>query len=302
MATVTTSDIWEALRDNLEEVQYDDANVPPVYTHWCESKDMEHAYEDVTGVVGPGLLAEKNETGDIAPGTVALDFTERYIPRGLALKLMFSHEVVRDNKQKRALDAGYHLHRSAKLTREYQMTSMLEFGNSALQPMADGQPVWSTAHVLNRNSASTFSNQFATAMGASTGAILAARTMATKMPGRDGLVGNHSLTSIVFPVDQLESWEVATMSKKKPGAGEFNAINVVADMKLELVPNRFWQGTTTDYCFNTDADGGWAYREREKLYSFDWLENGSMTLCYAVYMCFAAGIPNNARSTIGVNF
>jgi len=299
--TVFTSALAHTLRRTLEGLDKDEYMASQrVFPKWCPEKKMEHAYEDILEMVGPGLLSEKPEGTEIPLGTLSESFLHRFRPTTYALKIIITQEADEDCKYAEAVDAGKYLVMAAYKTQDYTCTLMLSRGFDTAYPTGDGLPVWSTAHLLADGG--TFSNSLATPMSPSRLAVTTARTMASQMPDRDGTVGMVRLKKIIFPEAQWEAWNVVTKSKYAPEAGEFNAINVVeSEMDLTLVPNRFWQNSSTNYAFLTDAEGGFKYRNRRSMKSKTWVDNDNDVMKYGVSLRFSASLPSNPRSTIGVN-
>src|SRR5687768_16801475 len=285
-APVFTSQLAHMMRETLEGLEKDEyAKSKRVFPRWCPETKMTHAYEDILEIVGPGLLAEKPEGTEIPLGGIREDILHRFRPTTFALKIIITEEADEDCKYPEAIDAGKYLINAAYKTQDYKTSLMLTRGFDTAYPTGNGQPVWSASQPLADGG--TFSNLFATPMSPSRLAVTTARTMAAQMPDRDGTVGQVMLKKIVFPEAQWDTWVVVTKSKYAPEAGEFNAINVVeSEMNLELVPNRFWQNTTTNYGFLTDAEGGFKYRSRRALKSRTWIDNDNQVMKYGVSLRF----------------
>jgi hypothetical protein len=301
MSTVFTSKLAHTLRENLDGLHKDEyMKSERVFPKWAPEVKMEHAYEDILEIVGPGLLSEKPEGTETPTGSIREDLLHRFRPTTYALKIIITQEADEDCKYREALSAGKMLLEAAYKTQDYKMTLLLSRGFDTAYPMGDGLPVWSASHTLADGG--TFSNLFSTAMSPSRLAVNTARTMCESMPARDGTIGSCKLKKVVFPTAQWEQWNIVTKSKYAPEAGEYNAINVVeSEMDLELVQNRFWRNSETNYCFLTDADGGFKYRSRSPLKSKTWVDNDNDVMKYGVRLRFSASMPSNPRSTIGVN-
>lgn len=297
---VFVSDQSLMLRKDLSELHLDESpENEEVWKDWCEFKTMSHAYDDVLSVAGPGLLEEKPEGAAIAEGDIRQDLLTRHFPKTYAKMIIITQEAEDDGKYPEALDAAKMLLMGGRKTRDYVTSLMLVNGFNTAFPVSDDVALWSASHTLPGGG--VFSNLVATPMSPSRLLVTTARTMAMKMPGRDGTLCGTDLEAIVFPVDQWDSWDVICGSKNAPEAGEFNAINVVERMKLKLVPNPYWQNTTTACFFKTKEKGGFSYRERKKFTTRTWVDNDAQVLKYSVSFRMAAGLPSNPRATIGNN-
>lgn len=298
---VFANDLGSTLRKNLKGLHLDEyAKSKRVFPKWCEQVTMDHAYDDVLDVVGPGLLTQKSEGGEIAEGSIMEDLVTRHRALTYAKKIIISKETEEDCKYKEALDAGKMLTNGAFKTQDYLMSLLLVRAFDSNYPVSDGVAVFSASHTLAGGG--TFSNLLPTPFSPSRLSVTTAATMAMQMPDRDGTIGSYELKRVVYPVAQHYQWCEITDSEKAPEAGEYNRVNVVkSEMSLEKVPNRFWQDTTTRYFFQTDAEGGFSYRERRKLTSRTWVDNDNEVMKHAISFRMAAGLPSNARAQIGVN-
>jgi hypothetical protein len=291
------------LRDSLKRVGYDkEEKGKEIWSRWADEGKMDGAFLDKMSVVGPGVLSHKPEGVEIPQGTVQQGWLQRYLPRPFALRIGFTRELIDDGRHKDAFKAKRMLMRAARKTVEYQMTLMLELSADSAQVMADSQPVWSTAHVLKNGQ--TFSNMFSSFVGSSTTSVAIARQMAGVFPDNDGTVGNNTLRGIVYPDSQHEGWNEVFGSAKNPNAGEFNKINTATyELDVKQIPNRYWQANSSDYCFLTDQDAedGYQHASRVGVETNSYVDENNMVTWFSLYMRFAACIPYDPRTVIGVH-
>lgn len=296
--TVFTSTVARTLKPTLELIimdkSYENALIMP---KWCEQRKMSDNYEDDLEFAGPGLVAEKAEGAEMAMGTLMEGVLTRYICRTYAMKLNITEEAIEDTKYERVLRAARHLVRSLYKTVEYDSSNMLVRAWNTGYPGGDGQPLCSASHTLPHGG--TFSNTMAVPMTPSRQAVITARVATAKMVGHDGLREGYRLKKIVCPEDLADKWEVITGSPKAPEAGEFNAINVVNRMNLQIVANPYWTTTTTNYIFITDAEGGLNWRWRRKARNRSWVANDEEVMCYGVSARWGRGW-SNPRGVYGV--
>jgi hypothetical protein len=108
------------------------------------------------------------------------------------------------------------------------------------------------------------------------------------------------LTKVVAPVDQKATWEIILGSSFTPTSNNFAEINVVNQkMDLELVTNKFWFNTATNYIFKTSAEDGPQYRKRKAPKSLTWVEPSQGMAAYGISARWSTGT-SNPRAVFGV--
>lgn len=297
MGTVFSSTIANSLKKTLEKIITDDADFPQIFPKWLKEMSMSDHYEDDLEVGGPGLASEKPEGAEIQLGSIKEGALYRYIARTFALKLVVTEEAIEDGKYKEVVNAAKRLSRAMKKTVDVDTTLLLARGFDSNYVIGDGQPVFAASHTLPHGG--TFSNIMATPMSPSRAALIVATTQIRKMPGHDGITEGYEPKKILCPVDQWAVWAEVTGSKYAPEPGQFNAINVVERLGLEVVPNKYWTNTTTNWAILTDCDGGPNIRWRRRMRSRTWVDNDNETMKYACSARWAWGI-SNPRSIYGV--
>lgn len=288
MSTVFTSTIANALKRTLEEIVTDKNADKLLLERWCNIKKMKDAWEDDLEVAGPGLASQKAEGTEISAGTILEGYRTRYIARTFGLKLIITEEAIEDNKYEQVLQAGKRLKRAMSKTADIDATNILVRMFDTSYVGGDGLPLGSASHTLPHGG--TFSNVMATPMSPSRAALIVATTQLRKMPGHDGVIEGYEPKKIVCPVDQWAVWSEVLKSTHAPEAGQFNAINVAnSELDLEVVPNKYWSNTTTNWAIMTDAGNGINFRWRRKPRNKSWVENDLETMKYSVSARWARG-------------
>ena len=80
-----------------------------------------------------------------------------------------------------------------------------------------------------------------------------------------------------------------SLSPKAPEAGQFNQINVVYRLNLDVVPNHFWNNTTTNWACLTSCDSKINIKWRRKPRNKSWVDNGQEQMLYAISARWARG-------------
>lgn len=278
--TIFTSTAARGLKETIEEIVTDPALAEPkIMPKWCYVRNMTDNYEDDYEIGGPGLAAEKAEGAEIKLGTIAEGYITRYQSRTIALRMAISEEMMEDSKYPKIVDMAKRLPRAIAKTIEVDSSLMLARAADTNYPGGDGQPLASASHTLPHGG--TFSNTLSTPLSPSRAALTVVRTACLKLPSQDGITEGYDIKKIACPVDQWETWRVIVGSAKAPEAGEFNAINVYNDMGLEVVPNKYWNNTTTNWGVITEADHGLCFKWRRKPRSRSWVENSHEVMYYS---------------------
>jgi len=282
--TITQSTIWNELQASLEGILDDslsDYRKKLDFPKWMEEKSMDSAYIDYQELGGPGYAAEVPETTAIPTGEIAEGYSKRFIARKFGRLLQISEEARDDCKYSEALELGRRNIRGLMKTADLDSAFILI---RALDPAylgADGVVLASAAHPLAQGGG-VYSNILPAGIAPSVAAVAAARTMATRQLGHDGTLEGYNLEKVLFPVEQWEAWQVINGSSFDPIPGNFSAINIVKEMKLELVPIKHWINTATDYTFMTDADGEPVFLWRKKASTATWGEQGIQIMKHSV--------------------
>lgn len=299
---IFTGTVFHTLKNNLDAVHMDTTDGVAnnlLYKQYCELKKQKDHYDDELEVAGPGLASEKPEGQEMATGTIREGTVTRFIARTYALKMNITEETMEDGRYPEVINLSRHNKRAMYKTQEVDAALMLVRGFNTSYPGSDGVCMWSASHPLAGGG--TMSNLMATPVAPSRAAVFDAQTQVSKYVGRDGLIGdNYKLEKIVCPVDQKFVWMGIVGSTHAPEPGQFNEINVVNKMGLEVVPVVYWNNTTTAYAFLTDAGGGMCFRTRRKPRTNSWAENSLEAMTHSISARWARGW-ENPRASLGVN-
>lgn len=300
--TVFTSTIANSLKETLNVIVDDKSDGYEsglLMKKWCEEMSMKDNYEDDLEMGGPGLASDKPEGTEIALGTIREGFLTRYLARTYALKLIVTEEAMEDAKYPEAIKAAKRLKRSMFKTIDIDATAILQRMFNASYVGGDGVALGSASHTLPHGG--TWSNILATPMSPSRMAVIVARTQAAQYPGHDGITEGATLKKILCPEAQWATWMGIVGSTHAPEAGEFNEINIVnSELGLEVVANKYWTNTTTNWAILTDAENGINFRFRRKPRSNTWVDNDNMVMKYGISARWARGW-SDARCIIGSN-
>jgi hypothetical protein len=295
--TVLTSSIALSLKETLEEIITDDpggAQKRVMFKKWCKEQSMSDAYEDDVEYAGPGYASEVAEASPIPLGSITEGAVTRYIARKFGLKLAVSEEAVEDGKYSSVIDAAKRLAYSLWDTADLDATLMLVRATTSGYVYGDGVTLASSSHTLPGGG--TFSNTLATPMSPSRAAMITITSAIKTLPGHNGIRRGYSPKAIVCPVEQWATWKAIVGSEKAPEAGEFNQINVVYDMGLDVHPLPKWSNTTTNFGVLTDADNGFNFRWKRRPRNKAWVENSEEVMLYAISARWARGNSDPGRS------
>ena len=290
MSVVYSSVIKSALKKTLNAIITDNTDgveAKAVFKQWCEVKGMEDQYEDDLEVGGPGLASEKSEGATMTTGTIQEGYITRYLARTFGLKLIISEEAMDDNKYPKVIQAARRLKRAMWKTADIDATNMLVRMANTSYVGGDDQPLASASHTLP--SGGTFSNRMPTAMSPSRAAVIQARSATMRLPDHDGVTEGYDLEKVVCPYDQWAVWQGLVMSEKAPEPGNFSEINVVKDLGLKVVPVKYWNNTTVDYVFITEAEGGLQFRWRKRPKAQTWQDNDPLLTNHSIHSRWARG-------------
>lgn len=288
-APIFTGDIGKSLKKTLNKIIDDKTDeADRVMPEFCEQDDMEDHYEDDLEMGGPGYAAEKPEGTEITVGTLREGVLTRYFARTFGLRMLVTQEALEDKKYSQVIDCGRRLKQSMMKTEDFDATNMLVRAANAAYPGGDGQPLASASHTTPQGG--TFSTISAVGYAPSRAAVIAAATAVAQYVGHDGLPSGHLvIKKVVFPVPQWAAWDEILDSPKAPEAGEFNAINVANRMSIKKVRNVYWNTTSTNFMFITNAPNGLRFRWRRRPESRTWVENSHTVMHYAITARWSRG-------------
>jgi hypothetical protein len=301
MSVVLESALASGLKATLNKViddpEYGESKT--VHKQWLDVLSMEDAWEDDQEVAGTGLLRETAESQEIQTGNIREGYLERYIAKKFAQKLIFSDEIVEDNKYPKMLRGAQRLVRAAWKTVDIETTLMLARGFSTDYVYGTGKPLFSATQPLAWGG--SFSNLMGSPVSPSEAAIITATTQIMKYPGHDGIAEPGIMPEkVICPVDQWATWKKLLKAEFNPVANNFADPNVVRDMGLTLVKNVYWSNTTTNWAIRTNAENGPNIRWKRKFRTRTWMENSQEVVCHSISGRWARGT-SEPRAMYGVN-
>ncbi len=290
MSAVFTGNLYHTLKATLDSIISDASDGVESkldYKKYCDVRGMSDAYEDDLEVAGPGLASEKPEGTEIAVGTIREGTLTRYTARTFGLKILITEELMEDSKYPEAIKAARHLKRAMWKTVDIDAALMLVRAENTGYVGGDSLSLANSAHTLANGG--TFSNTMATPMSPSRAAVIVARAAIRTLPGHDGIREGYKPEKVLCPVEQESAWEGIMLSDKAPEPGNFNEINVVKRLSMDLVPITQWTNTTTNWAITTDAEGGLQMRFRRKPRSKTWTENDYEIMKHGISARWARG-------------
>lgn len=289
MATVFTGNIVDTLKLTLEDIVDDSLSTykqKAVFGDWLDVGNMDDNFVDDLETAGPGLAAEKPEGAEIIKGTIREGALTRYMSRTFGLGLIITEEAIEDCKYKEVFRTGARLGRAIYKSIDIDTTNILARATNISFTIGDGLPLASATHTLPNGG--TFSNLL-TAISPSRIAMANAYTQMQLAPGHDGIVEGYEPKVVVCPYGQWYIWKGLIQSEKAPDPGSFNEINVVKDMNLKLVPNRYWTNTTTNYAVISDVDNGMKFLWRRKPTNKSWVDDAQGLMNYGITARWSRG-------------
>jgi hypothetical protein len=247
------------------------------------AQPSEKAYELDVSLSGTGLAAEKPEGMSIQYDSEKQDFATTYTHIVYALGTIITMEAQMNNLYRDLIEkAGRMLKRSLVHTDEQIAADVINNGTNAAFPLGDGEPLFSTAHVLGKGG--TFANEFAVATALSQAAVEDALIEIEDYRDGAGLLIDARGMSLHIPRQLRFTADRILASRFEPGTGN-NAVNPVAQIFPEgyHVNHRFTSATRwfiktdvedgfkefnrMDYTFDTDNDFGTSnYRHKGMFY------------------------------------
>jgi hypothetical protein len=301
MSTVFSGTIANALKPTLEQVIDDptdgyDKNA--ILHQWLHEMPMSDQWEDDLESGGPGLAAEKRVGTEMTTGTIREGYITRYLSRTFGLKLIVTEEAIEDNKYPKIIAAAKRNKRAMWKTIDIDATNILVRGWNTGYVGGDGQPLFSASHTLPHGG--TFSNTMGTPVSPSRAGVIVATSAMRKLPGHDGITEGVEPKVILCPTEQWAVWEGLLRSRYAPEPGQFNEINVVnQSLDLRVVPNKYWNNTTTNWAILSDCEYPLNFRWRRKPKSNTWIDNGQTLMNYSITARWARGW-SDPRAAYGV--
>jgi hypothetical protein len=239
---------------------------PAEYSKFLKKVPSEHAFEEYTGVVGPGLAQVKTEGGPISFTSLRQGYTTRITNVSIALGMIVTYEAIKDGKyMPDGLKKAGALAKAFMQTKENLAALMLSRAFTSAYSGADGVELCSTAHV-NKSDGSTWSNEMAVPADLSEAAIESLVTQimqATEDNGFKQRIMPRAL--LIDPTNAFEATRIVKSVLQNDTAN--NAINALKDMNIfpdGIVVNRYYNAGNGAWFILTDSEG-LVYQERESL-------------------------------------
>ena len=239
---------------------------PMEYDKIFASEGSEKAYELDVSISGFGLASEKPEGNNISYDSEKQDFATTYVHAVYALGTIITMEAQMNNLYRDLVyKAGKMLKRSLVHTDEQLAADVINNGYDTGFTLGDGQPLFSTAHVLGKGG--TFANRFSVFTALSQAAVEDALIDIEDYRDGAGLLIDARAESLHIPRSLRFTADRILASRFEPDSGN-NAINPVAQIFPGgyHVNHRFT--AQTDWFIKTDVDDGFKRFERMG-YTFD---------------------------------
>lgn len=218
-----------------------------------ETMSSDKAYEIDVSLSGMGLGKIKPEGTSIQYDSEKQDFVTTYINNVYALGTIITMEAQMNNKYRDLVaKAGKMLKRSLVHTDEQLAANVINNGYSSTI-LGDGQPLFSTAHVLGKGG--TFSNRFAAFTALSQTAVEDAMIAIEDFRDGAGLLIDARAVSLHIPRQLRFDADRILASRFEPGTAN-NAVNPVAQIfpKGYFVNHRFT--SPQNWFIKTDVENG----------------------------------------------
>ena len=226
----------------------------------------EKAYELDVSLSPTGFASIKPEGTEIVYDSEKQDFTTTYVNVVYALGTIITMEAQMDNLYRDLINkAGTMLKRSLVHTDEQVAADIINNAYSSGFLIGDGQPIFSTAHVLGKGG--TFSNRFSVFTAFSQTAVEDALIEIEDFRDGAGLLIDATGVSLHGPRQLRFEFDRVLASRFEPGT-DLNAVNPVAQIFPEgyHINNRFT--SPTEWFIKTDVPNGFQEFDRAP-YTFE---------------------------------
>ncbi len=249
------------------------------------------AYIDELEVADEGLVSEKGEGAPIQLKSIREGAFTRYIARAFARKMQISREAMDDAKYDEALQLAKRNKRQMWKTVDYDAANVLIRWENSNYVGGDGVELLSDSHTLPWGG--TYSNKMTTPMSPGYNAVVVAVSQLKQMPGHDGNIEGYMPKKVFHPSEQWAVWAGLLKSTKRPEDGNFAEINVVnSDLDMTSCEIPYWNTTTTEWGFITDAEDGLKWKWHTKPEPNSWVDNDNMVVNHSIYARWARGWTN----------
>lgn len=290
---VFTSTAALALKETLRLIDTDEhgsEGSKAVFPHYLMVRNMADNYVEDYEIAGTGLAGEKPEGESMPVGGIVEGPLTRYNARTYGQRIIVSDEAMEDMKYDKVIQAAKRNNRSLWKLADFDAVLILVRATNTSFLGGDGQPLASASHSLPGGG--TYSNTLATPMSPSKASMYIARALLRQQVGHDGLIDGYEMKKVVFPVQQEGVWDEVLDSAKDPTPGAFNAVNSIYKEKVEKVPVKYWNNTTTNWLLLTDAENGLTWFWRRKPRSSTWVTEDKTMMNYGITARWTRGWTN----------
>ena len=254
-AITNQGSIGRLLQDGIHAVATESYNDYPLeYTKIFDTQKSTKAYEIDVSMSGMGLAALKPEGAAIQYDAEKQDFVTTYINQVYALGTIITMEAQMNNKYQDMMDkSGRMLKRSLIQTDEQLAANVINNGYSTDYLLGDGQPLFSTAHVLGKGG--TFANRFTVFTAFSQAAVEDAMIAIEDFRDGANLLIDARAKSLHIPRQLRFDADRVLASRFEPATAN-NAVNPVAQIFPDgyHVNHRFT--SATQWFIKTDVENG----------------------------------------------
>ena len=229
--------------------------------------NSEKAYELDVSLSGMGLATLKPEGDSIAYDGEKQDFGTTYVHAVYAIGTIITMEAAMNNKYRDLISkSGKILKRSLVHTDEQLAANVINNGYDSSYAMGDGQPLFSTAHVLGKGG--TFSNRFSVFTPLSQAAIEDALIAIEDYRDGAGLIIDAKAVSLHLPRQLRFTADRILKSTYEPNSANVATVNPVNNIFPQGYHVNHRLTSSTEWFIKTDVDDGFKIFNRMD-YTFD---------------------------------
>lgn len=263
-SVITSGSFPKALRPGLKKIFNQEEAKHILYHMDVYTKvDSDKQYEERLGLVGLGTGAVKPEGMPVQYS----DMTQGYVRRStnvvIGLGMNVTMEMIEDNLYPEIFQKAKQLSFSMWQAKQILGAAVFNSGYNSAVTYADGQPLFSTAHV--RKGGGTYSNRLAAGIDLSEAAIDSINSAVRRNRNERGLISPLMLEKLVVPPELASQAERITKSQLQPATAN-NAVNAVRSRGLlpqGWVDNPFLTDADAYFCTTSiPGDSGLVYQER----------------------------------------
>lgn len=236
----------------------------PIWSRLVTEYQSDKQFEKYQGITEYGLAAVKSQGGGISYADPYQGFQQEILNVTYGLGSTITYEMMRYDQYRLFNKIPEQLAKSIRRTEETVVHNLLNNGfTTATSPTrtADGQPLFSTGHILVAATGTTVSNTPSTAADFSQTALEQAYIDIGRFVDDQGLPIVVNATRLVVPVESQHLARKVLQTEYEVGSGN-NTINPVANarMPLDLVITPYLTDTDSWY-IKTDVDDGLVFQE-----------------------------------------